>query len=278
MITRDGGSKHSQQNPQQIDTNRSGLPDFAERIASNPEPRTTDERESRDLYAQETASLWNFWSLVVSSLGLVITGLGTGLLLWQIVLTRKAVEDTGEATKAMREANKIARANSHRELRAYLAVKAVTLEESDWDDNRLVVTLEIQNHGQTPANLNLVVVTAQWAFEGGDITLLKHTSRNSIRCHRDVPMHMPFSFSNEADELEKTGHFIVYGRVEYTDVFGSTQKEGFSFQTPYAFFLAMHEHSFPVRLAAFSALAIVDGIEAEKAKRADAAEKDDKTD
>jgi hypothetical protein len=96
-------------NPSQIDRDRAGLPYIAERIAAGPDPDEGTEREKRDLAAQEASALWAFWLLTVSSFSAIVTMVATGLLLWQIILTRKAVEDTGEATEAMREANAIAR-------------------------------------------------------------------------------------------------------------------------------------------------------------------------
>jgi len=101
-------AKHG--NPSQIDRDRSGLPYFAERIASGPDPEDTPEREKRDLAAQESMSVWAFWMLIVSAAGVITTMVGTGFLLWQIVLTRRAVEDTGKATDAMERQNKIAEA------------------------------------------------------------------------------------------------------------------------------------------------------------------------
>jgi len=41
---------------EQIETERAGIPFAAERFASNPEPKTTDERENRDLAAQEASA------------------------------------------------------------------------------------------------------------------------------------------------------------------------------------------------------------------------------
>ncbi len=67
-----------------------------------------DDRRS-DLCAQWKAAnaaadgaIWTKW-------GVWIGIIGSSLLLWQIMLTRKAVEDTSEATEAMREANNIVR-------------------------------------------------------------------------------------------------------------------------------------------------------------------------
>lgn len=52
--------------------------------------------------ATEDSAFWTKW-------GVWIGIIGSSLLLWQIMLTRKAVEDTSKATEAMREANSIAR-------------------------------------------------------------------------------------------------------------------------------------------------------------------------
>jgi hypothetical protein len=81
---------------------------LAERVASAPEPNSTEEREKRDLAAQEASALWAFWMLIVSGIGVAATMVGTGFLLWQIILTREAVEDTGHATVAMQRSNEIA--------------------------------------------------------------------------------------------------------------------------------------------------------------------------
>jgi|GEM_PF-2365715 len=103
------GPQPKQSNVSQIDRDRAGLPYFAERVASGPDPQDGSEREKRDLAAQESMSVWAFWLLLVSAIGTATTMIGTGFLLWQIILTRKAVRDTGDATEAMIEANNIAR-------------------------------------------------------------------------------------------------------------------------------------------------------------------------
>lgn len=164
---RDASAK--QGNPSQIDRDRAGLPETAERIASGPDPQSTDEREKRDLAAQESTSVWTFWMLVVSALGVVTTMLGTGFLLWQIQLTREAVQDTGRATNAMLEANEIAGVSA----RAWLSVEVrfvgpgVLYETQSlglaW---RFVAQAKIKNHGAAPASD--VRFDAAIIFHGGD--------------------------------------------------------------------------------------------------------------
>lgn len=64
-----------------------------------------NQRNESDLKAQSHMADWTFWALVIASCSLGVTGIGTTLLLWQIMLTREAVVDTGKATKAMERQN-----------------------------------------------------------------------------------------------------------------------------------------------------------------------------
>ena len=251
----------------------SGLPGPVERAIANPKPATGQDHEIRDLAAQEASALWAFWMVIASFASVLITAVGTAFLYKQIVLTREAVEDTGLATEAMREANKIARDNSHLELRAYLSVQSVTLSEHDSSDNMLVILLEIKNAGQTPAVLRNIHLQAHWACQGGGLILLEHVSRNDIRCHRDTPMHIAFNVAADDPKLDLPGHFMVFGRIEYKDVFGKPQKEPFSFQSPVGF-VTLDEHDLPQRLAAFSPTSILDAVKEETAKREAAKAKD----
>ena len=75
----------------------------------NTQPCGQDQYQSNDdLCAQwkaaDAASDAAWWAMVAT----FVTALGTVGLFWQIKLTREAVQDTGEATKAMRAANSIA--------------------------------------------------------------------------------------------------------------------------------------------------------------------------
>lgn len=145
-------SEHA--NPSQIDRDRAGLPYFVERIASASDPENADEREKRNLAAQEAAALWGFWILVVSSIGTVTTMVGTGFLLWQIVLTRHAVEDTGKATIAMQEANEIARDGMEKQLRAYVHPESFSYISQPDETNQNFgwgFAISWKNLGVTPA-------------------------------------------------------------------------------------------------------------------------------
>lgn len=101
-------AQHDGRDAQQISRDRAGLPAVAESFINNPDPEGQSEKDKRDLAAQEANAVWAFWALLISCLTAAVAAVGTYLLYEQIKLTREAVQDTGEATQAMVEANKIA--------------------------------------------------------------------------------------------------------------------------------------------------------------------------
>ncbi len=86
--------------------------------------------------AAEKSAQWAVFGVIASIVGI-------SLLLWQIMLTREAVQDTGDATKAMREANDIAQ---------------IALENQKMiDDGRLVLTAIQVEHGSKYVKLRFSV-------------------------------------------------------------------------------------------------------------------------
>src|SRR3546814_4768528 len=88
------------------------------------------------------------WMAAAAVLTLFITSMGT-LLIWrQVKLTRQAVEDTSDATEAMREANVIARTIGRVQTRAYLSIQGLVGETFD---NGLVFTATVKPCAPSPA-------------------------------------------------------------------------------------------------------------------------------
>lgn len=120
-------------------------------------PCANPQRESEsDLCAQwraanaaEQSALWTklgFWAGLFGLFGLY----------WQVILTRRAVEDTGDATKAMQDANDIARETGIAQSRAYLHIEDVWIQVKDANDPLAI--LKVRNSGQSPAkNVEIVV-------------------------------------------------------------------------------------------------------------------------
>ena len=133
----------------------SGLPGPVERAIANPHPATGQDHEIRDLAAQEASALWAFWMVAASVASVLITTVGTILLYKQIVLTRRAVIDTGLATKAMQDANDIAGTG----VRAWLSIE-LTFDGvgRPWNSGELGngfafdLVARIENHGSAPGN------------------------------------------------------------------------------------------------------------------------------
>lgn len=121
--TANGRQNAKMEQPSQLDRDRAGLPYFAERIASGSDPADGTEREMRELASQEAMAVWAFWMLVASVFGVATTLAGTVLIWRQIVLTRRAVEDTSIATKAMVRQNDLAEEALQRQMRAYVGVE-----------------------------------------------------------------------------------------------------------------------------------------------------------
>jgi len=235
------------------------------------------DRRNSDLCAQwkaadaaRDAADYAWWALLIGTIG-------TGAVALTLYYTRKAVLAaelaTSDAERALAVAAQnaaaatklaaAAEATAERQLRAYLSVQAITLDEDEWDQHRRLITIDMKNAGQTPADLTSVHLMVTWGYNEGSSELIQHTSKHSIRCHRGTPIQMPFGFSTDVGELENPGMLTVVGRVEYLDVFGKPRKEPFSFRSPSGAdgLVALHEHELPMRLSAFSAQTILDFVE-----------------
>lgn len=141
--------RYAADKPQEIDPVLVGQADNKALLYRTPCDDPKGQTES-DLCAQwraanaaEDSAFWTEW-------GFWIASVGSTLLLWQIILTRKAVEDTSQATETMREANQIAREIGQAQIRAYPIVSEITVEYND-ANQALVVGWKISNNGSTPA-------------------------------------------------------------------------------------------------------------------------------
>lgn len=109
-------------------------------------------RSEQDLTAQQQAAWGSMLGSTWGAIGLLVTVIGTILLYQQIKLTREAVQDTGRATKAMHDANEIAKQGQ----RPWLAIQAATFRISgvraaDRILLDLIIEIDVRNCGATPA-------------------------------------------------------------------------------------------------------------------------------
>ena len=155
--------------------------------------------------AAEDSAFWTKW-------GFWVAIIGSSFLLWQIILTREAVKDTGDATKAMQDANEIADLNAKRQLRAYVYTDIGTFDIDESD--RVLISLQIKNFGQTPAPIQLANATLGLAdvIEG-----LKIKTETNIDLVKNViygghywalGWEMPHLFHNHIDKRSRV-RFVV---------------------------------------------------------------------
>lgn len=121
--------------------------------------------------AAEKSAQWAVFGVIASIVGI-------SLLMWQIMLTREAVKDTGDATKAMREANEIAQLAQ----RAWIVVEARPTKVSHGNGRFLFnIDITFKNVGQSQATTlayNCIMIDRQsdylgyeWLYNiGGDFT------------------------------------------------------------------------------------------------------------
>lgn len=169
---------------------------------------------------------WGFW----------IACIGSAFLLWQIILTRKAVEDTSEATDAMREANKIAREGQERQLRAYVNVTKIGVTPFI-PGAAPTFMLELLNTGATPArDVRLISQPFFYALDGPEPQirfkpLTGEGSRMSLAPNQPIPH--PNQLLGPLPEiiaaaLNNGQHGVIYaGVVIYLDVFGRQHRTTF---------------------------------------------------
>tara|TARA_B100001179_G_scaffold222441_1_gene198875 strand:+ start:653 stop:1528 length:876 start_codon:yes stop_codon:yes gene_type:complete len=107
-----------------------------------------DQRAEANLNAQRQMAKWSFWVVAIAGLSFIVTSIGTIFLASQVWLTRKAVKDAGESTKAIVKANEIAEAAQ----RAWVGIEVNPIIFQTLD-NAFRVELDVlfQNFGKSPA-------------------------------------------------------------------------------------------------------------------------------
>lgn len=200
---------------------------------ANPAPtqkhpcRNPLSREESDLCAQWNAANAAGDAVLWAMMGTLIATLGTLGLYWQIMLTRRAVEDTTKATQAMLDANEIADRNARRGLRPYVYPSHASFTIDESGEPTAVVTHK--NFGQTPA-LNLRGWTHTWV-EGfplhgplpeapSDLLMGSAVVGPSAVSESVQPHGLPISEVSRQRIEAGTAALYVYGYHTYLDIFG----------------------------------------------------------
>ncbi|MCW2361641.1 MULTISPECIES: hypothetical protein [Sphingobium] len=191
-------------------------------------PASDAMRAARDLAAQEDMARWALLMLATSMIGVAVTVAGTGAVVIQIGLTRKALD-------AAESANVTSKEIGEAQVRAYLALSDCTVV---LEHGKVKVRFKMTNAGQSPANGIVNEVTISIHHRNGDWSwqTSKRTSPVDISANRTEGMICRSTAQIPADHA---AHFLqpsaaiirVQCRTYYSDVFGHPQESDWFFAT-----------------------------------------------
>lgn len=219
IATAKSGDDHRRR-PRQADTDRAGVPAFAERIISNPEPANADEREKRDLAAQENTAAWAFWIVVLTGGQLLLSGFG----LFALLLTIKQGRDANEIARVSNdEQARIGMAQT----RAYISITPKGASEPS--AGTIEVELDYLNSGQSPARrLHIELIM----FDTGMIKFwftAMHPA-GDLAAQQSRQTKVGIKFNEIADQLIRPqGMATIIVRAHYTDIFSFRRRDEFQF-------------------------------------------------
>lgn len=130
------------------------VPNLAGSVVERTPCHNPQSESESDLCAQWRAAKAAEKSADWTLYGVIANAIGISFLLWQIILTRKAVKDTGDATKAMFEANEIARSSSRawvfpEQIKVDVELTNIGLHEGG--EAQVVIRFNMRNSGGFPA-------------------------------------------------------------------------------------------------------------------------------
>lgn len=216
------------------------------------------QRNERDLAAQLKAADWAMWAAIIAGAQLLATIIGLYFVKRTLDATLEAVEDTGKATKAMEEANRIARfAQMHnrseetrnrvrqqlseqRQLRAYVSLEPGGVHIAERGMHSLPVN--IINGGQTPAtDLTWSGDIVFWEGDPREFDPAKNGRLGDQTATSDSTLgpssnRFNYAYLDEGvakpfwDRLARKEVAIIhYGKLAYKDVFNAEHCTMFAF-------------------------------------------------
>lgn len=196
------------------------------------------QRSEQDLSTQRQMSEWAFWSLIVAISSATITALGTYLIYQQIILTRKAVEETGRATAEMEIANQISRQAIETGNRAWIAFTDFAKSRIIDPDGKVIgyaIECRGRNTGNTPAFNAYSVQISELTADETPLEILKFIENKAYREPFDKAEKVVITPGGPSrggvvqvtlEQIKNFGsgpmNFFMYVRAEYTTI-GSSE-------------------------------------------------------
>jgi len=192
----------------------------------------------QDLYAQQDAARWGFWSVILAATSTSFTALGVWYVKRTLDATLRAVEDTSDATVAMKDANAIAETMGKAQVRAHISVQNLTFSISP--EGRWTAAYEIRNNGQTPAKDIQFYARVYFIRVNPDFTQWVTSTSPVMKMVKDIVRdgNMSLSISGDIDRnyvdqmTAERAMLTIVSSAEFTDIFFDRHQEPSAFSVP----------------------------------------------
>lgn len=232
-------------------------PAFTECVTEQVKASREDQRTEYDLQAQQDSAEAAFWMAIIGTATLLATLIALWFVKGTLEATRKAVEETGEATAAMKEANRIASTMTAAELRPYVFIERIELtniKSSDVEPDETSpatldpdapparkgvltgqVIIHLHNFGKVPArNITVYSKTYLGRIYAGRYWKLQFRITNLWVCapNHERRVFLPLYVKEEEREGFDLGVIDFFLRLRYTfeDDAGNRYKESGAFR------------------------------------------------
>ena len=232
--------------PQQAAIDRAGLPGFAERAISNPQPKSGTDQEKRDLAAQEATAAFTFWMVAVALAQTLVAGVG-------IYYIRRTIRQGQEALTLAGETKNETIRIGEAQTRAYLSVVRANIhigrKRPGPDHPSTDVYLHFHNSGETPAvnvSYHCEAGVSMWRdidvlppletvpyqefitnIPPGEGSHIKATCYGVLRDWREVQRR--WALHTHQTPIGDAPILLIYGVVFHENVFGHTFRSQFGF-------------------------------------------------
>ena len=217
--TINGGQIYPPSSPRNGLAEISGIHSVVESAIAEPQPRNSEERNDRDLAAQEAMATFTYWMFLAVVLQTLLAGGALLALLKDLSQNRRS----GEA-----------------QLRAYVTIEPGGINEPENGQIRLPYV--IKNAGQTPA-YDLAVFGDVMVVTGDprQFNPLEHGRLGKAEASTDItlgPGGTQWNFAYQLNDVfepfmeeisAKTSAIVHYGFLQYQDAFGAARKTNFAF-------------------------------------------------
>lgn len=212
-----------------------------------------DQRSEKDLGAQQQMAQWAYWLLLLT---VAQSLLGIGGFIALLVTIQQG-----------RDANKITRETGRKQVRAYLGVTSVTMEDGDNGDPKFVVNLS--NNGVSPADVTRLRISVIWMGTPVE-TVMVSDVKVEFRVHAAMPTTIPVDITSGIDKCVGDGFFIVSIVIIYKDIFTDTQAEECYFRTNGK--VQLFDMDLPERLSATPLKSTIENLQAKRKAESEKAE------